>query len=172
MTVITAIEFDNFIASGESARQSNARHRRFGPTVDHSDLLNRRHPLTDQFGQFHFERIRNSETQSARSRIAHGIDYDFWRVTENSRTPTADVVDVFFPIDIPNFRARSALNAKGFAADIAERAHWRINAAGNALLGGGEEFGRTRGHGTQKTSNAQRSTPNIQFRTQSKIGNQ
>src|SRR5437588_10681920 len=138
MTVVAAIEFDNLIAAGESARQSNARHRRFGPAVDHSDLLDRRHPLANEFGQFHFERVRNSETQSARGRIAHGTDHNFRRVTENSWTPTADVVDVFVSIDIPNVRAGSALNEKRLAADIAERTHRRINAAGNAFLSCGK----------------------------------
>src|SRR5260370_6366590 len=100
----------------------------------HSHLFDRRHPLTDQFDQFHLEWIRNSETQSARGCTPHSIDNDFRRVTENRGTPTPDVVDIFVSIDVPNCRAGCALDEERFAADVTERAHWRINASRNALL--------------------------------------
>src|SRR2546421_10460737 len=138
MAVIAAVELDNFVASGESARQSNARHCCFGAAVDHSDLFDRRHPSADQFGQFHLEWIWNSKTQSARSGVAHSIDNHFRCVAKNRRTPTPDVVEIFLSIDIPNFRSGSALGEKMLAADIAERAHRRIDASRNAPLGCGK----------------------------------
>src|SRR6266513_3370474 len=102
MAVVAAVKFNDLVAPSESARQANARHRRLGPAVDHPDLLNRWHPLADQFRQFHFERVRNSKTQSARGRIPHVVDHNFRGVTENSRTPTPDVIDEFPSIDVPD----------------------------------------------------------------------
>jgi len=55
-------------------------------------------------------------------------------MTEDRRAPTADVIDVFISIDIPNLRAFSARNEKRLTANIAKRTHWRVNARGNILL--------------------------------------
>ena len=75
-------------------------------------------------------------------------------MTKNSRAPAADVIDVFVSIDVPNFRTGRALNEKRFAADIAQRAHWRVNAAGNARLGAGEQLRRTASHAPKIITNS------------------
>ena len=62
-------------------------------------------------------------------------------MTENRRTPAADVVDVFFSIDIPDPRACSALDEKWFAADIAKRTDRRIDAAGSVAFGREQKIG-------------------------------
>src|SRR5207302_9133960 len=103
MAMVAAIKLDDLVEPGKSAGQANARHRRFGSAVDHSDFFDRRHPLANQLGHFEFERIWNSKTQSVRGRVAHGIDNYFWRVTKNRRSPAADVIDVFLSVDVPNF---------------------------------------------------------------------
>jgi len=97
--------------------------------------------LANQFGQFHLEWIWNSETQSARGRIAHSIDNHFRRVTKNRGTPTPNIVNIFLSIDVPNFRAGSALDEERLAPNIAKGAHWRIDASRNAFLRVSEEFG-------------------------------
>ena len=56
-------------------------------------------------GEFYFERIRNPETDAARDRFAEGLDNNIRSVTENSRPPAADVIDVFVSVDIENPRA-------------------------------------------------------------------
>ena len=45
VTVIAAVELDDLVAPGESARQPKARHRRFGAAVDHPNFFDRRHPI-------------------------------------------------------------------------------------------------------------------------------
>src|SRR5437764_4205406 len=122
MAMIAAVELNDLVPPGKSASETNARHRRFGSAVDHSDFFNRRHPFADQLGHVDFERIWNSKTQSARGRVADGINNHFWRVTKNRRTPAPDVIDVFLSVDVPNFRSGSALDKKWFAANIAKRA--------------------------------------------------
>src|SRR5437588_422023 len=103
MAMIAAIELDDLVPPNKSAGQANARHRGFSSAIDHSDFFDRRHPLANQLGHFDFERIWNSKTQSARGRVAHGIDNYFWRVTKNRRSPAADVIDVFLSVRVQNF---------------------------------------------------------------------
>ena len=55
-------------------------------------------------------------------------------MAENRRAPTADVIDVFISVDIPNPRAFRASYEERVTANIAKRADRRIYAAGNALL--------------------------------------
>ena len=59
-------------------------------------------------------------------------------MTQNSRSPTADIIDVFTSIDVPNPGAFRSRNEKWFARYVAKRADWGIDAAGDAVLGGGE----------------------------------
>src|SRR2546423_2159014 len=140
MAMIAAVELNDLVPPGKSASETNARHRRFGSAVDHSDFFNRWHPFADQLGHFDFERIWNSKAQSARGRVAYCIDNHFWRVTKNRRTPAADVIDEFLSVDVPNFRTGRALNEKRFAANIAKRADRRINATGNMFLRASEQL--------------------------------
>ena len=76
VAVITAFELDDLVATGESAREPQARHRRFRPAVDHPHFFDRRNPAADQFRHFHFERIGNSKTDTARRRVANRLDHD------------------------------------------------------------------------------------------------
>ena len=117
--MITTVEFDDLVAADESARETNGGHRSFSAAVDHADLLDRRHPVTDQLGELDLEWIGNSKTQTARRGVANCIDHDLWSVTKNRRTPTADVVDILFSINVPDFRTARTLNEKRFAANIA-----------------------------------------------------
>src|SRR5882672_3909818 len=61
---------------------------------------------------------------------------------KNRRSPTPHVIDVFISIDIPNPRTFPARNEKRFAANIAQRAHRRIYAAGDSFLCASKLFGR------------------------------
>ena len=47
MPVIAAVELDDLIASGERAREPDARHRRFRAAVHHSHFFDGRHPFAD-----------------------------------------------------------------------------------------------------------------------------
>src|ERR1700682_562795 len=102
MPVIAAVEFDYLVATGESAREPHAGHRRFGPTVDHSHFLDRGDPAANQLGHFHFERIGDAEADAARGSGADGFDDNFGRVTQNRGAPGADVIDVLVAVDVPD----------------------------------------------------------------------
>src|SRR5207302_4043346 len=146
MPVIATVEFDDLVATSESTRQTNARHVRFRSSVDHSNFFDRGHPPANEFRHFHFERIRNSEAEAAPCRLADSIDNYFWSMTEDRRPPTADVVDVFFPINVPNLRAFGTRDEERFAFYVAKRADRRVYAARNQLLRLREKLRRTRSH--------------------------
>src|ERR1700738_4056475 len=118
--MIATIELNDLVAFGEPAREPDARRGRFRSAVHHPHFLDRRHPIADEFRHLHFERIWSSKTQAARGRVPHRIDNYFRRVTENRRSSTADIVDVFISIDIVDARAFRALNEERLAADIAK----------------------------------------------------
>src|SRR5216684_6093026 len=123
MAVITTIEFDDLVPLPETTRQTKARHGGFRPAVDHSNFFDRGHPPANKLRHFHFERIRNSEAQAAHCGIADNIDNCFWSMAEDRRPPTADVVDVFFSIDVPNLRAFGTRDEERLASHVEKRAN-------------------------------------------------
>ena len=141
VAMITAIELDDLVAFGESARQPEAGHRRLCAAVHHPHFFDRRHPCADQFRHFHFERIGNAETDASLRRIADRANDNWRRMPENRRSPAADVIDVFVAIDVPNTGAFRALDEKRFAAHGTKCAHRRIHAAGNSPSRAREKFG-------------------------------
>ena len=167
VAVIAAFELDDLVAAGESARQPEAGHRRFGPAVDHPHFLDRRHPAADQLRHFHFERIGDSEADAARRRGADRVDHDLRRVPEDRRAPGADVIDVFIAIDVPDPCALRALDEERLAAETAKGAHRRIDAAGDALQAAAKRSEEREGiwrSGKRPMSNAKRPTLKLRHR--------
>src|SRR5438874_1704072 len=139
VTMVTTGELDDLVAFGESARQPQARHRRLCAAVHHPDFFDCRHPRADQLGHFHFKRIGNTEADASLRCFANGAN-DNWRgVSENGRSPTANVIDQFNAIDGPNARAVGALDENWFAANPAKSADRRVYAAWNSLPGASEK---------------------------------
>ena len=59
-------------------------------------------------------------------------------MAENSRSPSADVIDVIVAIHIKDMRALGFVDEKGLAADGAKGAHRRVHSPGNPLQGFGK----------------------------------
>ena len=76
-----------------------------------------------------------------RGRFTDCIDNHFRRMTQYRRALASDVIDVFVPIDIPNFGATRTFDEKRFNFNLAKRAHRRVYAARNAVLRRGEKLG-------------------------------
>jgi hypothetical protein len=137
--MITSGELDNLVTFGESARQPQTGHSRLGAAVHHSHFLDCWDPGTDLLGDFDFERIGNTEADALLRRLADGADNNWRSVSENGRSPTADVIDQFNAIDGPNARAFGALDKNWFTANSAKGAHGRVYAAGDFAEGASEE---------------------------------
>ncbi|CAH0326800.1 hypothetical protein SRABI106_04781 [Rahnella aquatilis] len=73
VAVIAAFEFNDFIAMGETTRQTDRAHRRFGAGVHHTHHVHARHQAGHQFGHFHFHLGRCTKAQAALSRLNHRI---------------------------------------------------------------------------------------------------
>src|SRR5262245_22876389 len=84
-------------------------------------------------------------------------------MTENGRTPCADVVDIFFPINVPNVGPLSTINEKWLATETSEGAYRGVDAARNTTEGTREELRRKIAH--YLTFNIQRSMFNVQRST-------
>src|SRR6185436_7876335 len=94
----------------------------------------------------HFQRIRNSEADPPARGLADRLDHHLWRVPENRRPPSADVIDVFLALDIPYPAPGGSIDKEWITSHPAKRAHGRVHAARNASAGAGKKLSRSRGH--------------------------
>src|SRR4029434_7668121 len=70
-------------------------------------------------------------------------------MTQNRRSPTADIIDVFISIEVPNPGAFRTFDEKWFGADMTKCAHGRVYAPRNAFLRGMKQVGRAGSHATK-----------------------
>ncbi len=131
MTVITAGEFDDFIASGEAPGEADSGHGRFGTAVAHAYFFDRGHDLHKEFSHFHFKGIGCAKAGAVLQGLGDGCLYIGVIVPVNSGTPGADEVDQLITVGGMEVGAFGPLGKEGSAADRAEGPNGRINAAGN-----------------------------------------
>ena len=137
VAVIVAGELDDHVAAGEAAGQADRAHRGLGAGVDQPDLLDRRHGLDDQLGQFAFGLGRGAEAgAAARAAASSAATTAGWRVAQDHRPPRADVVDVAIAVDVEQIGPLAALEEDRLAADAAEGPGRAVDAAGHELFRG------------------------------------
>eukprot|EP00955_Chlamydomonas_euryale_P073600 361791-Chlamydomonas_euryale.AAC.15 len=66
-------------------------------------------------------------------RLQHGVDLVVG-VADDGRAPGADVVDVLVVVGVPAVSALDAVEHDGLTAHRFERAHWRVDTAGQEVL--------------------------------------
>ncbi|EJK92630.1 hypothetical protein UUU_06160 [Klebsiella pneumoniae subsp. pneumoniae DSM 30104 = JCM 1662 = NBRC 14940] len=131
MAVVAAFELNDFVASGEAARQANGAHGGFGTGVHHPHHIHGRHQLGHQGRHFHFHFGRRAKAQAAGCRLDHRIANSRVVVAQHHRTPGTDIIDIGFPIHVIEVSAIRAFDKQRCAADAGESAHRRVNAAGD-----------------------------------------
>ncbi len=139
MAVVAAFELDDAVAAGGTTRQADRRQRGLGAGVDHAHHLARWHQAGDGFGHGHFGRARRTEGQAVVDRLLHRLAHGRVVVADDHRAPGTDVVDVAVAVDVVQVGAIGAFDEERLAADRLERAHRRIDAARQQLLGAGEQ---------------------------------
>jgi len=78
---------------------------------------------------------------------AYRVEHLGMRMAEDHRPPGADIVDVALVVFVDHVSALGMLEEQRCAAHATEGAHRRIDAAGDVLLGVGEQaFGTGHGH--------------------------
>src|SRR5688572_15850986 len=132
MTVITAFELENFVASGIAARQTNRAHRGLGSGTNESYFFDGRHEFAHEFGDLHFKARGCAERESALRRHLDRRNHGRRRVPEDHRPPGADIVDVLLAILVVKIRTFTAREEYRVAAHALEGTHGRVDATGNA----------------------------------------
>ena len=146
MAVVAALELDDHVAPGKAARQADRAHRGFGAGGHQAHHVHARHALDQQFGQFDLAFRRRAESKPPGRCFlhrAHGIRIG---MTEDQRPPGTDVIEIVLAVGIPYAGTGAGSKEARRAADGAEGADGRIDAAGNGLLGAEKELFVT-GHG-------------------------
>lgn len=140
MPVIATIKFDDFIALGKTACETNGGHRCFGSGVAHPDFLYAWHQGANQFGDRNLERIRDAEAGAVLGGGLYGFDYFGMRMAEDGWTPRAYIIDVFVAIDIPNECALRSGYEKRLAAYGPKGAHGGVDPARDVFQSLGEKL--------------------------------
>ena len=139
VAMIAAVELDQEIATRLRTCDAQRAHRRLGAAGDEAQHLDVRHARSHQFGQRHLERRRYAEARAVFHRLAQRIEHHRRRMAEDERPPREHVVEILVAVDVPDARPLPALDDERLAADPAERAHRRADAAGEELTRAGHE---------------------------------
>src|SRR3546814_19033207 len=85
MAVVATLEFDDLAAAGDSARQTDSRHRCLGAGADQADFFNGWHACRNGFRNLDLGLGRGAERQTVHRGFLHGA-YDLWvRITQKDR---------------------------------------------------------------------------------------
>jgi hypothetical protein len=95
--------------------------------------------LDDGLGQLDLALGRRAEAEAVERGLLHRLEHGRVAVAQDHRAPGADVVDVALAFGVPDVGALRALDEARRAADGAEGAHGRVDAAGDDALGAFEQ---------------------------------
>jgi len=139
MAVITALEFDDQVAAGETARHADGGHGGFSAGIDQPHHFDGGHGAADGLGELHLPSGRGAKAGADLEGLFDGLQDGGVAMAEQEGTPTANVVDIAVAVRIPDVGALAAGDEGRGAADAAESAYGRIHAAGNGPLGAFEK---------------------------------
>ena len=131
MAVVAALELDDAVAAGESAREADRAHRRLGARADHAQPLDRRHEFDDPARELGLDHRRRAEGQAVRGAARDRGDDLRVRVPQDHRSPGSDVVDQAAAVLGFDRGAARAADEERLSAHAAKCAHRRVHAAGN-----------------------------------------
>ena len=135
VAVVAAFKFDDLVAAGKPARQTDRAHGRFGARVHHAHHVHRRHQFGHQRRHFDFHLGWRAEAQTALGRFNHRVADSRVVMPQHHRTPGTDIIDIGFAIDIKQVRAVSAFNKQRRSTYAGKGANRRVHAAWNKLAG-------------------------------------
>ena len=129
MSVVAAHKFDDLISSGKTSCRTDSAHDCLCSGVYHTDHLDCRHSLTDEFRHLHFDLGRRSETQPA----VTGAHYRFQNLlvvmSQDHRTPGTDIIHIPVAVRIKHIRSRRSLDKPWAHIYISISADRRIDSA-------------------------------------------
>ena len=87
MAVITALELDQHVAPGVTARQANGTHRRLGAGADQTHHVERRQQVAQQISHLDLKFGRRAEREAFCRRDLNGVHHVRMRMPKNQRSP-------------------------------------------------------------------------------------
>ena len=140
VAVVAAGHLDERVAAGGRARQADGAHGRLGAGADEAEPLDRRHGIGDQLGQLDLVAVRRAVAGATGGGIGDGGHDGRMGVAQDHRPPGADIVDQLVAVHVPDQCPEGAIDHPRRAADCAEGAHRRVDAAGEEALGASHEL--------------------------------
>ena len=135
MAVIAAHEFDDHVASRETAGQTDGAHHRFGSRADKTGLVEVGQTFQEGFGQQHFAATGGAEAGAFAQRFdRRGLDVRVG-VTQDHGTPAQAPVDVLVAVFIGEAATGGILEHQGIAGHRFEGAHGAVHSAGQDFFG-------------------------------------
>ena len=143
MAVVAALELDDLVATREATCQTDGTHRRLRPRVHHAHTLYRREELrTNKLCHLDLAGITSPVARPLLQLTADSLLDGRVSVSEEQRSPGADVVDVFIAIDVKDVGALAVIDIEGGEAYRAEGTYGAIDPARDILRGALEECSR------------------------------
>ena len=139
VAVIVARELHDEVAAGVSAGKAHGGHGRLGAGGYQTHALDGGDTARDVLGQLRLSRCARSEREPSGGGSGDGLDHGRMGVAEDRRAPAGDEVHVLAAIGIRHVRPAGRHEEPGRAADRAERAHGRVDAARHRGAGAVEE---------------------------------
>ncbi len=135
MAVVAALELHNGVATRKAARQADRAHGRFGARTHEAHQFQGRHELDHAARELRLEFSRRAEGKAVGGDLLDGLDHLRMRMAQDHRTPGADVIDEAASIGGRHHGAGGFLEENRLAADAAEGANGRVDAARDVFAG-------------------------------------
>ena len=134
VAVVAAFKFDDFVAVGVTARQTDGAHGGFGSRVHHPHHVHGRHQFGNQLRHFNFHLGRRAKAQAALRRFNDRIADRRVVVSQHHRAPGTDVVDITFAVDVEQVSPVRPFDKQRHTANAVECTHRRVNPAWDYLF--------------------------------------
>ena len=140
VAVVAAFKFDEQIASGETASEAERAHGGFGAAGDEADFLQERNGAANLLRELDFEFGGDAVAGALLRLIGDGGGDGGIGVAEQHGAPGADEIEQLIAVGVVEILALAAFDDERFAADGAEGADGRVDAADENFFGFGEDF--------------------------------
>ena len=130
VSMIASVKFDNRVPSSDPTRQANSTHRGFGTRINHAHHLNRRDRFNDHLGELDFKVNRGAKAGSSFQHRCNRLDYRRVSVSENQRSPRANIITVVIPVSVNDQTALCTIDENRIGAHRLAGAHRTVDATG------------------------------------------
>src|SRR5512139_3916415 len=129
MTMVAAVELDNFVAPGICPRQPQSGHGRLRPRIDEADHLDVGHEIHNPPGKLDLQWTRRAVGCPFHGCLLDRFDYFRMSMARDQWAPGKNVIDIAVAIHIVKIGPLAALDEERLSAHGSEGADRRVHAA-------------------------------------------